>query len=420
MSDRVSDRLRRHFATLQVPQRPEFAVPQRKRLAWLTPIAAAAAVLAVLALAGLRPWESSGLHTADGRPRPSLPDELASYAYSTASVTQSPPGTAIALYQHGYGVELADIPQALVVGAFRDVYRQVDAAYDRADPADQADPAPFLLSPDGRKVAVGSHRGLGDLALVDLATGRQDLRKAEPGSAIRPLAWSADGRYIAVLKLAEAADNQTPTEKVAIFDLTPAAGAPGFWETATSGTRAAFSPDGKELVIESTSSIFITDLTGRTLRTLHPATASLASRSAWSPDGRWIGMIFGDELRFLDATGGGAEGPAPVPGAVSMLGWAGDHRVIVRSGATVREVDLETRRERDLTRTNGWPGDNFMTAEIQLATGLITDLGVRDDAWLPDRGPWPAGYRAVSVLAAVGFVLLLIAWRLTRRLRRSR
>ncbi|WP_107774289.1 hypothetical protein [Nocardioides sediminis] len=74
---------------------------------------------------------------------------LAGYSHLTGNVSDSPPGPAVALYQHGFGVELLDFPQAVVLSASGDTYRRVDAAEGRAGPETQGDPAPMLLSPDG-------------------------------------------------------------------------------------------------------------------------------------------------------------------------------------------------------------------------------------------------------------------------------
>ena len=101
-----------------------------------------------------------------------MPRELAGYSYLTGSVSSSPPGPAVALFQHGYGVEFMDFPQAVVLGAGGDTYRRVDVAEGRAGAETQGDPAPMLLSPDGRYVAVGDHdTDDPDVAVVDLTTG---------------------------------------------------------------------------------------------------------------------------------------------------------------------------------------------------------------------------------------------------------
>jgi hypothetical protein len=79
------------------------------------------------------------------------------YSHRTADVRTAPLGRAVALYQHGTGVEWRDYPQALVLAADRTATRRLSLALGRAGPGAQGDPAPMLLSSDGRYVAVGAY-----------------------------------------------------------------------------------------------------------------------------------------------------------------------------------------------------------------------------------------------------------------------
>src|SRR5262245_55213350 len=88
-----------------------------------------------------------------------LTDRMAEYSLVTGTVSSSPPGRAVALYQHGWGVEFLDDPHAEVLGADGDVYRWVDEADNRADGLSQGDPGPMLLAPDGDQAAVGDFNG---------------------------------------------------------------------------------------------------------------------------------------------------------------------------------------------------------------------------------------------------------------------
>ena len=111
---------------------------------------------------------------------PAVPETMAGYSHLTGSVSSSPPGPAVALWQHGYGVEFLDFPQAVVLGAGGDSYRRVDVAEERAGSETQGDPAPMLLSPDGTRVAVGDHDvERPDVVVVDLTTG-DDLEVRAP------------------------------------------------------------------------------------------------------------------------------------------------------------------------------------------------------------------------------------------------
>ena len=119
-----------------------------------------------------------------------VPRQLAAYSHLTGSVSTSPPGAAAALFQHGWGVELLDFPQAVVLGARGDVYRRVDVAEDRAGAETQGDPAPMLLSPDGTKVAVGDHDIQDpDVVVVDLLTGDTTTHPLPTGRSVLPVAW---------------------------------------------------------------------------------------------------------------------------------------------------------------------------------------------------------------------------------------
>jgi hypothetical protein len=115
---------------------------------------------------------ASGVESRDGGTAVSIPDRLASYSYLTGNVSDAPPGRAVALYQHGFGVEFMDYPQAVVLAADDDLYRRLDAAEDRGGSETQGDPGPMLLSPDGLWVALGDHDTRdADLGVVDLRTG---------------------------------------------------------------------------------------------------------------------------------------------------------------------------------------------------------------------------------------------------------
>ncbi|OMQ14182.1 hypothetical protein A7K94_0218420, partial [Modestobacter sp. VKM Ac-2676] len=123
-----------------------------------------------------------------------IPDRMAGYSYLTGDVSSSPPGRAVALFQHGFGVEFMDFPQAVTVGAEDDVYRRVDLAEDRAGAESQGDPAPMLLSPDGTRVVVGDHDSdRPDLAALDLGTGEVARYPLPQGRSAVPVAWSPDG-----------------------------------------------------------------------------------------------------------------------------------------------------------------------------------------------------------------------------------
>ena len=157
---------------------------------------AAGTVAGAVALLAL----STGAGGRDAGTAVALPDRLAGYSYLTGQVSEAPPGRALALYQHGFGVEFLDFPQAVVLAADDDVYRRLDAAEDLAGRETQGDPGPMLLSPDGRWVALGDHTAsAARLDLLDLTTGAVDRHAVPEARSVLPVAWSADGRQVAYL-----------------------------------------------------------------------------------------------------------------------------------------------------------------------------------------------------------------------------
>src|SRR5690625_1840392 len=168
----------------------------------LSPRTVGLAVLVVGVVVALLPgWvlPARWLGPADASPgTATLPPRFADYSYLTGSVSASPPGRAIAVYQHGFGVEFMDFPQAVVAGADGDVYRRLDVAERRAGGETQGDPAVMQLSPDGTRVAVGDWvTSAPDIAVVDLTTGDSRALPVPGGRSAIPLAWSPDATLLA-------------------------------------------------------------------------------------------------------------------------------------------------------------------------------------------------------------------------------
>lgn len=310
--------------------------------------------------------------------KPAFPSRVAGYSYLTDDVADSPSGRAVALFQHGFGVEFLDSPQAVVISAGGDRYRRVGVAEERHGAETQGDPGPMLLSPDGAHVAVGHHdTSAPDIALVDLTTGQTRYLPVRGGRSVIPLAWSADSRQVAYTSSAEPTNPHSGE---------PNGGPVGILETKTGqahllpGLRAqaiAFSPDGSELAVQAEASgdpekstarpgagtrgaptkVEIVGLDGRTHRSLTlPVGHSLDGPNAWSPDGALIATRNDawscqqpegdyDEAKvqaceerreataFVDASGRGASTPASLRGGVAgssgVLGWTGEREVLV-------------------------------------------------------------------------------------------
>ena len=270
---------------------------------------------------------------------PAVPEVMAGYSHLTGSVSSSPPGPAVALWQHGYGVEFLDFPQAVVLGAGGDSYRRVDVAEERAGSETQGDPAPMLLSPDGTRVAVGDHDvERPDVVVVDLTTGETTRHALPAGRSVVPVAWSSDGETLASLVSDEATNPYSGgriTGSIALLDLPDDSAE--VLELDGSATAAAFSPDGSELAVEQSGGITVVDLQDGSRRSLE-VDGVLAGPAAWSPDGRLLAVTTVEPtsappgvdapgvpsgLSFVDADGRDAPCPtrcrstSPVRGACS-------------------------------------------------------------------------------------------------------
>ena len=374
-----------------------------------------------------------------------VPEELADYSYVTGSVSSSPPGPAVALFQHGFGVELMDFPQAVVLGAGGDTYRRVDVAEDRAGGETQGDPAPMLLSPDGRYVAVGDHdTDEPDVAVVDLTTGDVATHPLPQGRSVVPVAWTADGRSLAMLLSAEPTNPYSGsriTGDLGVLDLagdsTEVMDLDG-----TSAAAAAFSPDGAELAVERAGprELSVIDLADGTSRTL-PLDGVLAGPAAWSPDGRLLAVTTLDPsgaaagtgdpgvptgLAFADATGTGAEVPDPLALSVSgpgrVLAWNGDDEVVMlldreetddccgADEAALSSVPVDGSEPRTLMRIDDL--GSYGVGRFQLASAAGGRLTVVDPGGV-DRGPWPWPQRIAAALLA-GLLVWCVAWVVVR------
>ena len=369
---------------------------------------------------------------------PTVPEVMAGYSHLTGSVSSSPPGPVVALWQHGYGVEFLDFPQAVVLGAGGDTYRRVDVAEERAGSETQGDPAPMLLSPDGTRVVVGDHDvERPDVVIVDLTTGETTTHELPAGRSVVPLAWSSDGETLASLVSDEATNPYSGgriTGEIALLDL--ADDSAEVVDLDGSATAATFSPDGSELAVEQSGGVTVVDVQDGSSRSLE-VDGVLAGPAAWSPDGRLLAVTTVEPvdappgvdapgspsgLSFVDAGGRGRDVPGPVPldltGPGRVLGWTGPAEVLTVLAVpgsdtccgpdeqTLSAVPLDGAEPRTLMRMTNLA--SYGVGRFQLASSVAGSLEVVDPDAV-DRGPWPWALRAVLALAAG-----LLAWLLTR------
>lgn len=387
------------------------------RTRWLSLAGGAASVVVVLlALTAGMGARSAGTAVA-------LPDRLAGYSYLTGNVSDAPPGRAVALYQHGFGVELMDYPQAVVLAADDDVYRRLDAAEARSGPESQGDPGPMRLSADGRWVALGDHdTSEATLELIDLSTGDVLRHELPQARSVLPMTWSADGSRLAFVSGDEPTNPYSPRPHLGdLFVLDLASGdvepVPGGGAART----AAFSPDGLQIAVQRSGdveSLAVVDLASATVRTLRQA-GTLAGPDAWSPDGRLLAVTRESSIGFVDVAGARTSTPFRLTvdqPRHSMVGWTGDREVVLLDTTDDDVTRLVAHRlaggeSREVTQVEGT--SHYGVTRFQLASGLLADLEVRAAGEL-DRGPLPAPFR-VAVAVLVSLAVAVSVARVTRR-----
>lgn len=348
-----------------------------------------------------------------------LPDELAGYSYLTSDVSQAPPGRALAIYQHGFGVEFMDYPQGIVLAADDDVYRRLDAAESRAGLESQGDPGPMLLSPDGTSVALGDHDTTSpDIEFVDLETGEITGQEVPDTRSALPVAWSPDGNRVSYLATNKPTNPYSGSSiRGTLFELDLSSGTVEPVPGGKQALAAAYSPDGELLAVQRGGDVGlgIVDLSTGDTRTVEED-GTLAGPNAWSPDGRLLAVTRADELWAIDAAGTpGAEATrvqAPESSILEVVGWTADREMVIfdrspENHSTVDAVSLDTGESRELTRIDGT--SNYGINRFQLASDLITDLPIRN-AGGADRGPMPLVLSIPLSLLAGYVAFSLVGW----------
>ncbi|MEV6964001.1 hypothetical protein AB0M47_02720 [Hamadaea sp. NPDC051192] len=413
---------------------------RRRRRRWSVALTAVA-VFILLAISGV-----PGVFSADAPPagttgtQPSIPDRLAFPPAFWPSVTGSPAGPASVLFG-GQGFA-PDHPERLlenegdlaVVGATSDVYRMLRVTGYETHAGEDV-----LLSPDGRSLALPS--GItGTPSLLDLSTGgKVKLKGFSAGDYVTPMAWSPDGRTLAVLVnrgstqigLVDVPDGSFR----AVSTVDPASFARGF--------DVAFAPDGRQWAYLNEGKIIIVrpDLTEVGRIDVGPSTW-LAGKGAWAPDGRLMTVTLADghwQLRGIDlatilsgqpaATANGrawsVEGSELA--AVRLLGWIGPQPVVAaykRARNTVTGGRPETHYQAvasvELWRLTDKDPEVLLTAPDNLMSIDISDSAIAGGLTRPAD---PPRYGILTVLAVAGPLMIasVIGWvLLRRRIRKTR
>ncbi len=147
----------------------------------------------------------------------------------------------------------------------------------------------MAVSPDGRTLAVGTGKyrskfETGELAICDL-TGRAQPRSITKGITPTSVAFSSDGRYLAVCSLSAAVG--TASRTVSIVDTQTYRASP---LGSTNGQCVAFSPDGKLLAVgcaDGSVELWV-DFSGQTKPFVVKKHSGLVWMLAFSPDGRTL------------------------------------------------------------------------------------------------------------------------------------
>jgi hypothetical protein len=408
--------------------------------------------MALLAVVVVLPgmWPRRGSPPAGVEAPATLPEVIGGYSPLTGSVSDSPPGRAIAVFRYEFEPIYA-INQVIVLAADADRYRYLEQAEIGTFLA--AERAPVLLSGDGLLVAIGSgSRPVSEVPVVDLRTGDVRRYPVDADSTVTLLAWSADGRWLAYATRPFRPMTQGWSEstrarggRLTLLDVTTGERHP--IDALDSVAYAAFSPDGTDLAIQAggpdgaehrstppgTDLVVITVPGGEVVATVRvPAEFHLASQAAWSPDGSRLALTSESSadsawpgspalrLRTLERDGADWRvGRDEVPSG-DFLGWRSAGRFVMATGDEVVSVDLGDGSRTPLARLDPATDHDVLVVDLQLAYGLLPDVQERLHGDI-DHGPWPSWLR-VAALAVAFAVLgcLTLALVVVARVRRRR
>ncbi|GIF75619.1 hypothetical protein [Asanoa siamensis] len=423
---RVADLVRAAVDAIPVVQPPSAALKaravgrRRPARTWSPVLVAAAVGATVLAAAVALPGRPAT--PGAGEPTYRLPRELAGVSSRTATVAQDPPGRSIALF--------TERGEQVVLATDGVTYRKLDAG------------GTALLSPDGLAVVVSDPaRATGEADVVDLRTGRAQRYAAGAPVALRPLAWSPDGRRVAFATQAIATGSGPAG--VGVLDLDTRGFAPVADPRSGTGdgvVRAVFTATGTEVVASAgaeygcTLRVYGVDaptpsvplaVDGPVDGCREVVTLGLHALSTRpDPDSFVIEAIpplllaVGERHGIVERLSfrGDAYGTGALPEPITLgsgdrfLGWNGRTGVYIGQSGGVVEAPLDGRGVVRMTRFGDDPVTNF-----QLATALAPESTLAD----VEPGAWPWSPARTATIAALLLLAAAAAVVLRRRRRRT-
>lgn len=376
-------------------------------------LAGPGAVLAVTALAADPP------PPVPVRGAGTLPDAVSSVPGSAVSVQDAPAGRAGVLAQVVGGLSATDEDDLAVIGADADSYRRVPLQGSALDVEGTsfADIAIAVLSPDGTRVAMA---GMEDEAVVlvvrDLRSGRSRVYDSAALSAPYALAWSPDGRALAVL---DGGPDGYDRGRVQLLDL--AAGSFAVVKEGVGRGGVAFSADGRRLLAQDAALLLVVERDGTEVRRVpYVGSGVLAQRHAWSPDGALAAIegceedceaVYGPGSRtvsFVPLAGGDAPDPIELRGGrlASVVGWRTPHEVVLGVSeddgerTVIAAFDVRSGTSTVLSTLDVYDVIGVDLAADVLARGMVRRAGRLDGG---PRPAWPG-----LLLVAAGSVLGLV------------
>lgn len=361
----------------------------------------------------------------------SLPATLDSPRGRVATAEEDPSGPAAMVYTYDTSRPDRASIAPLVLDAREDVYRAVGTATERSTELDAGAPAWMQLAPDGGTVAVGSSRGNGNVAFVDLVSGDVSTISVDDVNSTLPSAWSVDGDYVWVRgrHVYEATRSGATTYddwEWHGIDLASGDSEP-LPELRKALTVAPLGDSGLLLVRHNQTHAEIVDIAGREVVGDPVELSGTVEAWAGSPDGERFAVVAGRELRVhLSDDPGTQDTAVDIPVESRFQGWVDDGAALISTTDretglwTLERVDLATGDRSPVTEqaaVSGTPG----MADVSLATGLLSELETRepgdsDHGGLLTRvGTWPFVVGAVVLLLA----LALVWWWRTAQSRRQ-